>query len=125
MSDRAENPSPQIRLVADNDLYAPFGAEHGDTLEWVEFQMREESLALPYHGITSIRRTALQSGDWFVTVVTPSNAVLVEGRHLGELIRGLRSRAIGFIQEFDPQRWPQPAEEEAVVMRLTFAGQGL
>lgn len=128
MSDTTEIPRPPTA-----EPYVAFGVEAeeaadmepGDLLEWVEFQGRDESNALPYHGIMSIRHTALDTGDWFITVTSPGAAILVEGRYLHELVRGLKNHAVGFIREFDPQRWPQPAEGEAVVMRISLLEAGV
>lgn len=122
MSDTTEIPYPPT-----TEPYAAFsieeeeasGMEPADLPEWVEFQGRDEGNLLPYQSILSIRHTALETGDWRITFTSPGTVILVEGRHLGELVHGLKSRTVGFIREFDPQRWPQPDHKEAIVTGLT------
>ena len=75
---------------------------------------------LPYRAVLSVAYTALPGGVWQVQLTTPGQALLIEGRHLGELVKRIQIGDVDAIHEFDPARWPEPAETEAVVTALSL-----
>ena len=116
-------PGSVVRLAKDGEPegYRAFTVARDDRPVFLDVEGRDGSgELLPYRAILSVAYTALQGGVWLVTLTSPGSATLIEGRHLGELVRRLKLGDVDAIHEFDPQRWPEPAEGTAVVTGLTL-----
>lgn len=116
-------PDWRVWLAKDGEPegYRAFTPSRDGKPDFLDVEGRDGSgQLLPYRAILSIAYTALQGGAWMATITTPGSATLIEGRHLGELVKRLKLGDVDTIHEFNPQRWPAPAEETAVVTRLTL-----
>lgn len=122
MSADGTAPGLVVRLAKDGEPegYRAFTPSRDGKPDFLDVEGRDGSgELLPYRAILSIAYTALQGGAWLVTLTSPGHAVLIEGRHLGELVKRLKLGDVDTIHEFDPQRWPQPPDSEPIVLRAT------
>lgn len=116
-------PSSVVHLAKDGEVegYRAFTPSRDGKPDFLDVEGRDGSgELLPYRAILSVAYTALRGGVWLVTLTTPGSATLIEGRHLGELVKRLKLGDVDTIHEFDPTRWPEPAEGTAVVTALSL-----
>lgn len=107
--------SPAEPMLSVEHAYQAFGTEHPDTDGSIEIRHGNNEwcqIFRPY----LVRVEGV--GDTLVSLLCTSCAIIIAGRHLGELRRLLRAGRLDFVQEFDQRRWPEPTEGAPVVERI-------
>lgn len=123
MTADGDTPTPRIHLAKDGEPegYRAFTTTRDDRPVFLDVEGRDGSgQLLPYRALLSVAYTGFKNGVWLVTLTTPGHAVLIEGRHLREMVRRLKLNDVEAIHEFDPQRWPEPPDSEPIVVRTTW-----
>jgi hypothetical protein len=91
--------------------------------EYVAFAAKDKTLYLdirlarpPYHSprnnlLVNVAHDGPFGTNFLVTYTTVS--VLVRGRNLQEVVFAIQNHMAGYIQEFDPDKWPKPINDKA------------
>lgn len=102
--------SSVVPLVApeavEREEYQPWGREHTNIDDVIEVRRKTGEWRQVFRnylvGVEGV-------GDTTLSLLGSSYIITLTGRHLGELRRLIKARSVDFIQEFDPQRWAEPA----------------
>lgn len=60
----------------------------------------------------------LYTGDDYLSLVTSSSVIAIEGKNLGELRRRIAAREVEFVQMFNPNVWDAPEEGAPIVTSI-------
>ena len=98
--------------------YLPWGREHANVDDVIEVRLRNGEWEQVYRPFL-VRVSGV--GDGLLSLFCTSCVITIHGTGLGELRQLVRTRAVDFIQEHDPGRWPRPGKGAPVIERIEVA----
>jgi hypothetical protein len=110
--------SPEEKQPEEDKLYTAYGVVSPQPRRLSIRRVKEAHRAPGYGYLID----AMWDGDKGreIALIYSHAVVMVKGRNLYDLAQQLVMEKIGWIQEFDPQRWPKPDPDQPVIDSIEY-----
>lgn len=98
--------------------YQPWGREHANMDDVIEVRLKTGEWEQVYRPFL-VRVSGV--GDSLLSLFCTSCVITIHGSGLGELRQLVRTRAVDFIQEYNPAHWPKPGKGAPIIEHIEIA----
>lgn len=111
-------PAPETRSE-EAEGYLAYGVTRGQQaamldLRWWTARSHAQGEMINYAYLVKM----LYTGDDYLSLVTSSSVIAIQGKNLGELRRRIATREVEFVQMFNPNVWDAPDEGAPIVTSI-------